>query len=241
MPTYLNETKISFIFLAIYIMLLIPLNRKMFMRYVLAIPSVMVLMWASGTAYVVATGGTMGDVFSIDYYVEGYLLADDEEDYARYAEFLINEDRVGDVDVPRFTKLLYLTDMRDDYPQMFTYGNGIGHFKGGTMVSESEFFTENKWILIGSLPYVFEIIIQLGLPGLILSIIYIFSIVILQPSPGATRRLNLQLFLILLFVLTFFYNDSFRNAFFTIILFFCTFRSWERPRPDNESHVAPLS
>ncbi|MBR1543845.1 MAG: hypothetical protein IJ626_03000 [Muribaculaceae bacterium] len=224
-PTFLNETKISFIFLVMFFLLLIPINLKMLIRLAGTIPVLIVLLWGGMTAYVVSTGGYMGDVFTLDYYIEGYLMAE-TDDSEKYAKWLIDNDADEIEDIPRFTKLILLSDVYDENPGKQLSGFGIGHFKGGTIVPDSDFFNYYKWLMIGSIPYAFHIIVQLGFVGLIVSLLFFIWLLFHPQAKRINRNPNTQLFILITIVLLYFYNDSIRNAFMMFFLFYVVMQSW---------------
>ena len=234
-PTFLNETKVSLVYLAMYMLLMIPLGRKTFRYTVLAVPVFALVFYGGMTAYVVATGGTQGDVFSLDYYMEGYLLSEDAESTERLAKWMLENDSDGEAggltgDVPRLTKLVVLGELVDE-PSTLIAGNGVGHFKGGTLVDNSEFYRDNEWVMTGTIPYVFHLLVQLGVLGVLLEIFFFVVYLWFPPAPGMRRNYNLQLYLFALVLLLQLYNDSLRNAFFTLIVFFVMLMSWQKSEP----------
>ncbi|MEG2819872.1 MAG: hypothetical protein RR868_03880, partial [Muribaculaceae bacterium] len=78
-PSFFNETKIGFIFILMYFFLLLPLNRKIFLRVFIAMPFTALFLWLAAYLYSASTAGYMGNVFSIEYYTQGYLLAQDDD------------------------------------------------------------------------------------------------------------------------------------------------------------------
>lgn len=221
-PTFLNETKVSFVFLIMYFFLLIPIDRKIFIRVLAAIPIFVGLVFAAITLYLSSTGNT-GDIFSLEYYMEGYLMDDESEDWALW---LFENGEWSDDDVPRFTKILYLSEINEEYPGHVYTGFGVGLFKGGTIMDTSDFYIQNEWFLMGTVPYVIHILMQLGLVGLIWIIVF-WVVKIGLPRKDTKRNLNLQLYIIFLVLIIFFYNDTFRNPFMSLILLYVLENSFE--------------
>ena len=232
LPTQFNETKISFIYMVMYFMLLMPLNRKLFMRLVFAIPVLGLLFWVAAVGYVMSTGGQMGDTFSIDYYTESYLY-DGSGASEAYAQWLIDEDSDEQEDVPRVTKLVLLGDVDKEHPGHLLTGFGVGQFKGGTMIDSTNFFKEYEWLLIGSIPYCFHVWIQAGLIGIILMLVYFFNL-FSAPHKGMKRDYNTQFYFVALFTMLLLYNDSVRNVFMMIPITYIIMESWSEKTEDDE-------
>lgn len=219
-PTFLNETKISFILFAAYFLLLISINRKAFFRILIIFPLIIVLMFGAISVYMMSSDNT-NDIFTKEYYTEMYLMNDDSEEYAKW---LLEED-MGDLeDIPRFSKLLILGEIFEENPNNIFTGFGLGHFKGGTFIDFSDFFKEYEWTMIGSIPYLFHIIIQLGLTGILFFIVF-WGYYMGFKEKEKFRNLNLQLYIILVVFLILFYNDSLRSSFMSVILMYMLFSS----------------
>ena len=236
-PSFLNETKISFIFFVLYFLLLLPIDRKIFIRALIAIPVVAILLWGVIIGYMSAIGGTTeGNIFSTEYYTEMYLMNDDSE---AYAQWLSDRDDEDIEDIPRFTKLMIIPEVFSENPNHSMVGFGVGHFKGGSIIENSKFFMEYEWLLYGSIPYLFHLIIQVGIIGLIWFVCF-WIIKMGFSRKGYKRDLNLQLYIILAVVLILFYNDSLRSSFMMLVLIYLIERSFI-PKKDiediNESNI----
>ncbi len=225
LPTQFNETKISFIFLMMYFLLLMPLNRKLFIRLVMAIPAIGIVMWIAAEAYVISTGGSMGDTMSMDYYTEMYMY-DDTGASEAYAQSLMEEDNGEQEDVPRFTKIVLLGDVNQEHPGHILDGFGVGQFKGGTIAKSSKFFEEYEWLLIGTIPYIFHVLIQLGVIGIVLMVYYFYNL-FSAPHKGMKRDYNIQFFFFVTFVMIMFYNDTIRNVFMMLPITIIMLESWK--------------
>lgn len=240
LPTFLNETKVSFVFLLLYLALLLPLDRKIFVRATVAIPVIGLLLYGAATIYIMSTGGKAGDIFSIEYYTESYLMSADADETEKYVKwFLENEDEAMDDisltgDVPRFTKFLFLNELHDEEPGHRLTGWGVGHFKGGTIVPESDFYTQNEWMLSGTIPYLFHLLVQVGWLGVALVAVFFAMLLGLPPRPGLRRDFNLQFYLIALVLLIMVYQDFFRNLFVCLIVFYTAFQAWHEPHEAAE-------
>ena len=226
-PTQLNETKISFIYLVMYFLLLMPMNRTTFIRLLFAIPILGGLIWIAAVGYVVSTGGSMSDTFSVEYYAETYLY-DQSGNSEAYAEALFDEGDDQGEDVPRFTKLMLLGDIDTENPGHRLTGFGVGHFKGGSVVDNSSFFKQYQWMMVGSIPYVFHVWIQLGVIGIVFMLLY-FANLFNTHQPGQKRDYNIHFFFVLTFLMLLLYNDSFRQAIMCIPITYIIMLGWKDP------------
>lgn len=242
LPTLLNETKVSFVFMAMYILLLMPLGRKTFKRTLIAIPVALLAIYAGAVAFVSITAGVMGDVddiFSLDYYMEGYLMSADSDDTERLVKWLIEEDDEANVaaglvpDVPRITKMQVLPDLLDDNTR-WAFGRGVGHFKGGTMIAGSDFYIENQWVLVGSIPYIYHLLIQLGGMGVALMTLFFVVNMGMKPREGLRRQHNLQLYLLGLILIIQLYQDTLRNAYICLFIYYVMMMAWLPAEPQEE-------
>ena len=234
LPTFLNETKVGFIFMLLYFALLIPFNRKVFIRALIAIPLLVLLLVSAAYGYVLSTGGSGGDVFTLEYYTEMYLY-DSSENSAEYAEWLYEHDAAERDDIPRFTKLMLLEDLDIENPGHKSIGFGLGQFKGGTMIQNSAFFRKYEWMLIGSIPYIFHVYVQLGLIGVVLMIWYFLNYF---AHPGGressfTSNYNVQIYHLLVFLIIMFYNDSIRDNLMMMVLTFISLSAWHAPEKEE--------
>lgn len=214
LPAFLNETKVSFIYVILFFMLFLKIDRYILVRAMIATPIVVLVFVFAINAYIIATG-TSDDFMSLDYYTEMYLMNDDAVNYAIFLDD-------GSEDVPRFNKIL------EGWTLLFSekkelLGFGLGHFKGGTTLGQTAFFDQYQWLLVGSVPYLFFVFIQLGILGLIWQVF--FWIKSFDFDRNYTHNLNIQFFVFILYILILFYNDSFRNYLQVFLLFYVFYLS----------------
>lgn len=220
-PTFLNETKISFIFLILYFVLLMPIDRKMFMRLVFTLPIGVLVVVLVFNMYIGATGNK-DDVLSVDYYINEYLMAGEDNDIVDWMEYLYDhgEDLAidGSNDLPRFTKIALIPELNEEYPGHDITGYGVGHFKGGSSLGRSKFYEENEWLLKGSVPYSYQMYIQAGLFAWAFFVLLWFRLCSLRKKGrkewGIVCYISIQSLVIL------FYNDFFAYGFPTLVFFF---------------------
>ena len=232
-PSQLNETKITFLFFPMFFLLLLPLNRKLFLRLLFAIPLMLVLVVLLGMGYMASIGRSEANrMFDLDFMMEVYLYDDGQT--AERAEALFDAGMdFAEADIPRFYKILYLSDFDKQYPGHRWTGLGVGQFKGGTMIEATKFYKENEWMLSGTMIYVVQLLIQLGIIRVILSL-WFFWLMFSPPEKGLKRDYNIQFFIIFMFVLIMVYNDSIRYCFMMLPIVYVVMESWYSNTPVAE-------
>ena len=222
-PTFFNETKISFVLLVVYFILLMPIDKRMFVRALVVTPVMAILFLVGYTTYKMTYKGELAntagnaDIFSEEYLVE-YMFMDlehAEED----ATWNMDNTESGLADVPRVTKFLLLPMFEEENPGHVPMGFGVGHFKGGTKMAHSELYDQYEWYLIGTIPYFIHIYLQLGVVGLLWFIVFLSSLFIRHPDGFSKRDLNMQLFMVILIGINFFYIESMRDPVFCIVMY----------------------
>ena len=227
-PTFLNETKISFLFLLAYFLLLLKFEWKTVFKLLVSTPMIIVGMIGAGVAYLGITGQAMEAVFSEDA-MEAYMVGEDPEGLMEVAELIQDEvytieDMGGVVDIPRFTKIVFVPEALSYSSGGILFGAGLGQFKGGTVIEMSKFASEWQWLLSGSLPLSFSILIQLGIVGFVW---FVFNIVTLMaPRSASLLGINIKCFIWIIILLILLYNDSLRFFPFTFILFYIAMRGY---------------
>jgi hypothetical protein len=200
-PTLINETKITFILFPIMIFSLIKFNNKLAPIFFIAIAIAFVSVFSN------FYNQFKGDTYSMEFedvYTSNFL-----------EEYLAGEDVTVD-DIPRFTKLgIGIQLLNEDNKLLF--GEDLAAFKGGSATDRSEFGDKHEWLLVGSRPYIFYLLICGGF-ALVCLILYLLIKEILDGTmTGSFLSSSLKVLLILLFIILLFYNDSLRNNFFQIV------------------------
>lgn len=219
-PTLLNETKISFILLALYFVLLLPLTKKTTMKLVFLFPVICVLMYFVFNVYMTTTDSQF-DITSQDF-LEAYFYAEEDDDIVEWVSVLQErgEDFVADgtLDIPRFTKYVMIPELNEYYPGHTITGYGLGHFKGGTMIENSKFYIENEWLLRGSIPYGYHAYIQFGFFSIFYFIWLWFRFISLKLDVKANKEIIIYIILITLIIML--YNEFFRCGILCIAFFY---------------------
>lgn len=197
LPCTINETKASFIYLAIYIVMLTMSRRRM-------IKSIPIL--ALGVILIVALnyyyGKTVGDVPDLldPQFLDRYLFYDPREN----------------VDVPRFQKMvLMFRFMHGDVLQMLL-GVGYGIFAGENILGTSS-FGRSLWYFQGTRIQLQTIWIQGGLLAVILLAAASFWFLKGRRFLASGNMRRFHTFLALFTLLVWFYNEALYNRVFVSI------------------------
>lgn len=226
LPTFLNETKVSFVLLILYFLLIAPIDRKLLVRILWMGPLLAVALWVGYGLYAYSTSvGHSSVQFETAEDVLRYFVMEDLELVEGDARWNMENNR-GITDVPRFTKIAYLAVLNEQEPGHLLMGFGVGHFKGGTQLATSQFSRDYDWLLMGSVPYLFHVFIQMGLVGLLLLQLLVVIYAVDKPQWASGRDVNLQLMLLAVVFIVYLYNDMFRNLAFCMVFFALMSASW---------------
>jgi len=198
-PLMLNETKVSFI--------LIPLM-FVFIYFEFKLSSIL---WSIGGAIVFLFlfntlythkdldfgESSMSGIFSADF-LDEYLMGD-----------IYSSD-----DIPRFTKIIIAWKLISEQVNTLFFGLEYGVFKGGSVLGLSHFAQTYQWLLGGTRPFLFILLIQGGL-AFTIGIFWLIAY-----ANNYFRHTNkFAMFLLLIFTVMLFYNDAFRNQNFCAVYF----------------------
>ena len=222
-PSYLNETKIAFVFLAMYFFFLVPIDRKFIKRMVYVLPLICAMLIGASYVYLSLVNTNGDDIFSKEY-IEIYLSGDDE--LVELVEYVMdnNIEEVEETDFARGLKFAVLPLILKREPHASLIGYGVGLYKGGTMVEKSEFSKQYNWLLQGTIMQAFLFMIELGWIGLIW---YIFFWLLCFKCSKLQRNKQLQLYLILTIIIISLYSCNFIIVPFYLIFMFLAYISGE--------------
>jgi len=205
-PIFLNETKISF--------LLIPL---MFLCLT-NIKNIKTVFWSGVGAILIFL--VLNNLYSnMGRTVDNPFNAMFNQDFLEY--YLMSDVEVG-ADVPRFTKIIAAIGLISQNIRDSLLGIEIGAFKGGTTIQPSFFAQQYDWLLLGSRPYIFFLLISGGWTLLIITLYFFFKKLFWDRKEGSS--IQFTLLLSVMFGMILFYNDAFRSPLFSYIYcYFATF------------------
>ena len=225
-PTFLNETKVSFIFLGIYFLLLYRFEWQTIRKLLIALPITIVVFTGLFYLYLNLTNQNKDVVGSSEFYTE-YLFGEDPEHLREVAQKVQDGAITVDprdwwvVDIPRFAKFGFMPMVLSESDGGILWGAGLGQFKGGTKIDPPKFAIQYEWLLAGSIPMAFFIMIQLGIIGLVWFLIFVFW------NLNFGKRtfefaMQLKLFLSAIIGIVLFYNDSFNSLPLCMVFFYIT-------------------
>lgn len=220
-PSYLNETKISFIFLAFYFLFLVPFDRNFMKRILVVLPVMLVMVMGAGWFYIKMVVPDE-NIFTAEY-LETYLQGDDEMQSLVMDNYLDQDaPDVNETDFGRGLKMAVLPDIFNSQPSSWIYGFGGGQFKGGREVDVPKFAQQYEWFLQGTWIGITMFAIELGILGLLWLVGYM--IVLFRPFRRvAHREKRLQMYVLLIMVLNLFYGPSFIYVVYTFMLTYMAF------------------
>ncbi|MEP7259079.1 MAG: hypothetical protein ABI687_11830, partial [Flavitalea sp.] len=201
-PLFLNETKISFI--------LIP----MMVVFIYFEPKIknMALAALGGVAFLLIFNQFYSHSgLSFDNNVTGIFSADFLDDYL-FADI----DTYSDV--PRFTKIILGWQILSQETNTMLFGYEYGVFRTGNLLEASQFAQNYQWLLSGTRPYFFFLLMQGGV-GLLGS----FTLLIAHINNYFRHANKFVVFYLLLLLILIFYLDSFRHHNFSAVYFFLVF------------------
>lgn len=218
LPSFLNETKVSFIYLLLYFFFVMPMDKKLIVRVLCLAPCVAIILFVMSTFYSMMAGGKSG-TFSGEY-IETYLYGD--EDGRNYVEFVIEngsdivEEDQGDL--ARFIKFMAVPMLWEEKDHTTLWGYGIGQFKGGSVLEKTELAKEYEWLLHGTVMTFYMFALELGILGLAWFIV--FWIMQIRSKDKANRDTPIMIYLMILVAIIGLYNASFNNLAFSIIFMY---------------------
>jgi hypothetical protein len=201
-PLMLNETKISYILIPMMVMFLFfePKIKNIVLAGVGAVLFFLIFnqLYTNDAANM---GKNFSEIFNPDF-LDEYLLSDP----------------ISHPDVPRFTKLIMGYKLISEQASTFFFGLEFGMFRGTGTGEVTRFAQNYAWLLSGTRPYIFILMMQGGIvlvTGFFLAMLYICRF-----FRYASKHV-LFYFIIILVVMT--YAESFRNHNFLIVFMFYLF------------------
>ncbi len=229
LPSFLNETKASFIYLVLYFILLFKVDRTMLRRVLIASPFALVVFSGLGFVYLRVTGQEADVVLSMEF-VNKYFIGENLDhslDVAIAVQdegLLLDENYDGIFDMPRFAKLIFVPKVLKDSHRSLWFGAGLGQFKGDHVLQRTPFAKKNQWLLLGSKPWLFYVFVELGLVGVAWMIITLLYNLAFRRNKFI-YGMNIKIFMAATFLLYFLYLEIFTDITFCLIVFYILFRT----------------
>lgn len=218
-PSLLNETKASLIFMVLYFIFLVPVNKKMIRTLALAIPSICIAIFVFYYFYQALYGNRaeQSDILTIEYF--DFYVVGDESSMDLMELAYENSETDDDVDFQRGLKWAALPWLMDDKGSTsWFWGNGTGTDKGHSEEDPSKFAQSYRWLLQGTLMTLEMIVIECGIWG---AVWFIAAMVVLFRGwyRHVRHQKQLTLYLVGLLMAVVFYNTS-MNIFTFCLLFY---------------------
>ncbi len=147
LPLFLNETKISFILIPLLIL---------FIHFKPKIKSIIGAGFAAALSLFIFSQYFTTNIGAIEGDVGGIFRDDFIDDY-------LFGDIYSSTDVPRFTKIVVGWQLLAEDIKTFLFGLEYGIFRGSDMVERSQFSQSVEWLMTGTRPYLFFLMIQGGI------------------------------------------------------------------------------
>lgn len=230
LPSLMNETKISFVFIALYLLLLIPMDRQYAKRLIYILPILAAFM---GLAYVVYSSSISSSSLNKEGSLAFYMIGD---------EFFLDkiekaEERglldIDDDDMPRGLKLIATPALMDRNEHTWPWGFGLGQVKSGDAADKTLLGRYYNWLIKGTKMQLHMFWLEAGLVGVAWYILYWLAVFrsFRHLHPGQRNR-QLTWMLALTVALVSFYNSLLFNIPFAIVsLYFIFFTSRWRELP----------
>lgn len=243
-PVFLNETKVSFLLLAIYFILLLPFNRKSIGKLIIAIPT-MIIAGIMMVAFYMWAIDARDDVYANDF-LSNYLtgganaaeLIEDANEASEFIEQLVDRVDEGEwmfLDIPRFMKIGMLPSVMEDTKGGYLIGAGLGHTSDFT--HPTRLTNDHIVALFGTRMMIHYTLFPLGILGLIWAFFWYKNILAFKTGPFHMTK-QLKLFLLFVIVLTFFYNEFFNVKIGCIIFYLICFANTYTLNKHSDKHPA---
>lgn len=241
-PTFLNETKISFIYLAMYFFFLVPFNKKFIRNILILLPIAVAIIIGAGYIYL-NTSDLNSEERSLEY-LEYYVMGD-EQTYEIMESLMDNYGGEEDRDFMRGAKFLMLPAVLIDQPWGVWTGYGVSQYKGGNVMKKTEFYRKYEWYFFGTTTTAMMILVDMGIAGMLW---WFFTVAVMFGWLGRQGRPkgSLQWFLGLNIFILLFYAANFIILPFTIIFIYLTTiscnwdklqmaKKWEQEESDTDA------
>lgn len=221
-PILLNETKASFLFVALYFILLFKFEVKTLIKFVASLPAIAIGLVLMGFAYIMATNQDASEIFSVEY-IDAYLNAGDEDTQILAEKYMdgenddLDEDEI--LDLSRFFKMTEMWAIAPHYPGGIWLGAGMGLYKGGTFVSKAKYYVDNFWIAYGTRTMYMLFFTQLGLFGVLWYCLYVPFSLRLNKNPDYIGLTN-KVMVLCIFAFIFIYSTAGEFTYFDQLLYY---------------------
>jgi hypothetical protein len=211
-PSALNETKITFLYLPLFIVLIGVSMR----RFYAAIP-------------LLGLGAVLG-YFLYTYYSENVVAVEKVWNVKFLEQYLVYDSRTN-IDVPRFQKLILMWNRMGDDVGALVFGYGYGLFGGKNILGTSGYM-RSFWYFDGTRSLLNSIWLQGGVAAVLTFLLANFGFLKAR-RPGDQNALRLTLFVFLVLLSMWAYNEALFDRLFALIVSFII--AWILVLPGSET------
>jgi hypothetical protein len=215
LPTMLNETKISFILLPVFLVLIVASGRKIYRSVPLLLAGVAI-------------------AFMLNYFYSETVQNTSnllDEDY--FEKYLVHVNPQTNEDLPRLQRLAIMFQMMGKDAGAITLGMGYGVMGGGSVMDVSRLGRRLYYLVTGSRILLFSVWIQGGLLAVLVVGATMFRFAWKRPQhPYVQRRFHW--FLLFSLLLVWFYNEAMTERMFALLIWF--FIIWLSVDRDQDEH-----
>lgn len=169
-PSFLNETKVSFVFLVMYFFFLIPMDRRFIRNIAWIAPVIAVFLGVALYLYTRAVGGNNDQI--TDMAVTSTYLVGDEAALNLVEGIMENKYDEDESDYARGLKFAITPAIMNRNPPSWFVGYGVGQYKVGDSADNVPFARQYQWLLRGTMIQGHVIWLEMGLVGVGLYFIY---------------------------------------------------------------------
>jgi hypothetical protein len=200
-PTFINETKITFILLIVYFYFQINIRKNLINVFAIILFSVLIFIEAVN----IYSDTTQKDPseFVNENFLNGYLFKTKKTN-----------------DITRFGKVVLVSEILNNQAPNLFFGLGFGILKGQNILGQTTIGQKYAYLYRGSRTLIFECFFQGGLSFLILFFLFTLYLVINQKSSEYHNLRGYKWFIVFSYVLSWFYNPALLNNTFSLIFIY---------------------
>lgn len=233
-PTMLNETKISFIFVLMYFLLLVPFDRKLLKNMMYVIPTTILLFCGAVYGYISMTRDG-AEILTQDYF-EYYLFGDD--DLVNMVEYVLDQGYIEESrDFQRGIKLSMIPAVMDDEPHGWWLGYGVSQFKGGSTLERSAFFEQYEWLIDGTQMEFTDVLIDMGVVGLLWFVFYSMLLFGFRAARKKDKNRNMWVMMLIMWIMMSIYQSTTNVQFYILVFTYLALVSWNWNRVEEYEEI----
>lgn len=212
LPSFINETKVTFLLLPVLFILLVRLTLKNMLNSLFVMAGIALAFFIYASVYGKIASGQESfisnplEVFTSKDFLSHYLMRQESVDY----------------NVPRFTKLIMGFQILSSDIVSLLFGRGLGLFKGYDLIGISDFVRNYQWLLLGTNFYLFTTFFETGLIGFLIIAFTVCKCLWIKSFFNPVNRF--RIFLQIVLCLMIFYNTAMNEMPFVLpIAYFLSF------------------